>query len=475
MNTRYFRLDWVLPVFTPVLATCVGLVIDHLMPSADLSLIYLAAVLVTAMQTHVKPALMCALICFLAYSFFFTEPHYSLMMFHSRDVLTVALLVLTALITGHLAAGLNEKVSALRLSNRWNHQQIALARDLALCVNDEQVVKELSDHLWSCFRLKSRRRDSDALPSAHYRPQYGDEIGTTLHLEENRAQVQFIRDRKVEICIDMALSQFQRQELRHYLEGFTQLAGLAWRRTLAENELRGKTVEKEREQLRNTLIAYVSKDLDVPLASISGSLSTLIDSGSSVSEAHCQQLLNRALQGTRRLKSSVGQLADMLHLGQGELKIERDEVSADAIISAVLKRFRDNENPEPVQVHIDADLPVLHVHAALIAQVLLNLLENAFMHTPSGTEVSLSASESEKYIYFDVSDSGPGMSQGSWEQVMEMFTGEAGVDAEHDGVGLAICQRIAAAHAGYCEVLSSSDEGTAMRLVLPKKQNVRFA
>ena len=78
------RLDrlffWVLPWLAPVIATLIAGALSHMLPRANFAMIYLAGVLLTATTTGLRPALLCAVLSFLAYNFFYTQPHFTLLM-----------------------------------------------------------------------------------------------------------------------------------------------------------------------------------------------------------------------------------------------------------------------------------------------------------------------------------------------------------------------------------------------------------
>src|SRR5690606_37886222 len=96
-------------------------------PVATLAMLYVVGVLITGAWTRTGPALACAILSFAAYNFVLTEPYFSLMMLHREDFLTGVMLIVVALITGSLAAKLNEQVAALRASEAWSDQQMQAA------------------------------------------------------------------------------------------------------------------------------------------------------------------------------------------------------------------------------------------------------------------------------------------------------------------------------------------------------------
>jgi two-component system, OmpR family, sensor kinase len=99
-----------------------------------------------------------------------------------------------------------------------------------------------------------------------------------------------------------------------------------------------------------------------------------------------------------------------------------------------------------------------------VAQIVRILLDNALRHTPAGTDVSVSAAAENGTAELIVSDSGPGMSDGSRSHVFERFyTGDATRGA---GLGLAIAKELAERMDGKIE-LNSGPGRTAFTLTLP--------
>lgn len=457
----------ILPILLPALATLIALPLMPLLSVANLALIYLAAVLLTAVSTGVRPALAAALLSFLAYNFFLTEPHYSLRMLHREDILTGILLVMVAVITGHLTARLSEQVAALRDSERWNAQQMDCARALAVCVDVSDVIRVFSAQLEEVLCWYARPSDlgqicQHPVQQAREVCWFEDGAGVTVLFTNGKAQsVGAIR-----VSATEPLHSAHRQRL----ETLVNLARLAWSRVQLSESLRDETLGKEREQLRSALLSSVSHDLRTPLATMIGSVSSLIDLSDSLDAAQRAELLDNTLTEARRLDRYTQKLLDMTRLGHGELTLDRDWIGLDDIISVVLRRSKPLLGDLEVKLDVPKDLPLLHVHPALIEQALFNVLENAIRFSPPGGRVWLSAELEEGWLHVDVRDSGPGIAVDKREQVFDMFHTFSHGDqyGAGTGLGLAICRSILAAHGGKVSVLESATRrGATLRLSLP--------
>jgi len=471
-NSRWRWSHWLLALLAPLLATLVCWFLADYLPAASLALFYLAAVLLTAVSTAIRPALLSAVLSFLSYNFFFTAPHFTLFILHREDILTASLLILVALVTGQLAAGLREKVDALQSSERWTKQQMMLAQSLASCMQADELIRIFLQEVQALFR-------PDLIENASV-----IHLNTTPVKERNQVKKGSLNTRWENDCFHIVLcdNSYQQHEiklplkapvtpwLKTRLEAITEIFHLAWSRVLLVENLQQETVIKEREQLRSALLSSISHDLRTPLATMIGSVSSLCDLRPSLSEEQQDELLRNTLSEARRLDRYIQKLLDMTKIGQGELKLERDWAGIDDILSVSLKRLQPLLDGQNIDIQIEQELPLLYVHAALLEQATFNVLENAVRYTPAGQNIQINAHASDNSLLIDIADSGPGIPPEHWPHIFDMFFTLAKGDQQTGGtgLGLTICQGILAAHGGSAAILySSADQGTCFRLSLP--------
>lgn len=89
----------------------------------------------------------------------------------------------------------------------------------------------------------------------------------------------------------------------------------------------------------------------------------------------------------------------MTRLGHGALKLARDWVSPADIVGSALNRLRAVLTPLALSVEVPAELPLLYVHAALIEQALVNVLENAARFSPAQGRLLLSAGATDSEVF----------------------------------------------------------------------------
>ena len=201
-----------------------------------------------------------------------------------------------------------------------------------------------------------------------------------------------------------------------------------------------------------------------------GSIDTLLALGEAIPLQDRRELLEGTRDEAERLDRYIQNLLDMTRLGHGALKLARDWVAPADIVASALNRLRAVLAPLQVQVDVPGQLPLLHIHAALIEQALINVLENAARFSPPQGRLALQAGADERELWFAVSDQGPGIPEAERAQIFDMFYTAARGDrgGQGTGLGLAICQGMVGAHGGRITVAEGIDGmGTCISLFLP--------
>ncbi|NEM46484.1 MAG: DUF4118 domain-containing protein, partial [Xanthomonas perforans] len=108
---------------------------------ADLSMVFIVAVVLVAARTRASVAVMAAILCFLAYNFLFIAPRFTFAIGARQGVITVFLFLAAALVAGRLASRLRMQVIALRAANRHARARQQLGRQLASAAGNGEVAQ----------------------------------------------------------------------------------------------------------------------------------------------------------------------------------------------------------------------------------------------------------------------------------------------------------------------------------------------
>ena len=157
----------------------------------------------------------------------------------------------------------------------------------------------------------------------------------------------------------------------------------------------------------------------------------------------------------------------MARLGAAGLAIRRDWESAEEIVGTVLRRTRQRDPGRRLRTRVQPDLPLLHVDALLMVQLLDNLVDNALKHGGDAGPVDIVARRLGDEIVIAVRDRGPGVPLAQRELIFEAFQRGLSAAPRGAGVGLAVCRAIARAHGGELWLRARSHGGSSFELVLP--------
>ena len=484
--------DYMLALVATVLATALAWAVSSVLPLPNISLVFLAAVLLVAVRSSLGPALACAALSFLTYDFLFIPPNFSFSIQREEDVLTLLFFLLMAALTGNLAARQRRQLQALRDTQEETSELLDLSRKLTAATDRQAVVNAAAQHLngWSDLQICLLNRDGQA----GWKVETGGPLQFT---ESERAAADWAWQHDQPAGVGTGTLPFGRWwwwplsvedgplallgvcakegqtlsgQRRRLLTALSQPLAQALARAQLADDLEAARLHGETEQLRSALLASVSHDLRTPLTSMRGSIDSLLALGEAIPLEDRRELLEGTRDEAERLDRYIQNLLDMTRLGHGALKLARDWVSPADIVGSSLNRLRAVLAPLQVSTEVPAELPLLYVHAALIEQALVNVLENAARFSPPNGRLQLNAGANDNEIYFSVSDEGPGIPEDERAKIFDMFYTAARGDrgGQGTGLGLAICQGMVGAHGGRISVADGIDgRGTCITLHLP--------
>jgi two-component system sensor histidine kinase KdpD len=256
-------------------------------------------------------------------------------------------------------------------------------------------------------------------------------------------------------------------EEEHLLEAFAQQGALAIERAHLAEEAKLAALRARTEEMRSSLLSAVSHDLRTPLAVITGAATTLRDNSTGVSQGQRSDLIDTMCEEAERLERLVGNLLDMTRVESGGLNLKREWVPVEELVGAALGRLESKLKGRKLTTSLPADLPFVSVDPVLFEQVFVNLLENAAKYTPAGSPIEIAAKTAEGTVQIEVADRGPGIPEGTAEEIFEKFYRGPHVGIGGVGLGLPICRGIVDAHGGRIWAENRSGGGAVFRVTLP--------
>jgi two-component system OmpR family sensor kinase len=234
--------------------------------------------------------------------------------------------------------------------------------------------------------------------------------------------------------------------------------------------VRDRTEELRRQLAERDFVSNAAHELRNPIAGISGSIEVLLAGAKDDPEAreHFLGRLAHDAERISRLTHSLLTLARIEAVGLAKSDVVDVEIVAEESLRAVAP-------PKELRVELDVE-PGLTVKgdAALVRQVMIMLLTNAYKHTPPKGTVTLRArAGSNGEAVIEVSDTGTGIPAEEQDRIFERFyRGSNSVEKEGFGLGLSIARRMIEVMDGEIGVRSEIGEGSVFWVRLPVAQPV---
>jgi two-component system, OmpR family, sensor histidine kinase KdpD len=472
----------------------VGLFLQQFLNVANIALVFLTAVLVSAIRFGLFPSLFACLVSVLAYNFFFLPPVYTFTIADPENVVALFFFLVVAVIASNLAGRVRNQVITARSRARTTEALFAFSRKLAgigtlddlLWVTVSQIAlmlklrvvlllpegaglavragyppedqideADLAAARWSWAHNRAAGRGADTLPGARW---------LFLPFRTGRGAVGVLgieRDEPGPLLTP---------DGRRLLDALADQAALAIERiTLAEAIDRARLMA-ETERLRAALLTSISHDLRTPLATIIGSLTSLRSYGASYDEKTRDEFMATIQAEAERLNRFIGNLLDMTRLEAGAIDLKPELADLAEIVGTALQRAAKLLAAHHVEIAIDADLPMLRTDYLLLEQALFNLLDNAAKYAPAGSRVLIRARRDGGAVLIEIIDDGPGIPQQDLERIFDKFYRVHAQDRQRagTGLGLAICRGFVEALGGTISAGNRRDgSGAVFAIRLP--------
>ena len=211
-------------------------------------------------------------------------------------------------------------------------------------------------------------------------------------------------------------------------------------------------------------VADASHELRTPLTSILTNLQLLEEELS----GEPREIAGSALRSSRRMRRLVADLLLLARADAGRTS-PHEPVDLTSVARDAAGEAQAVAADHPLALDLPAPVAVDGV-ADDLHRLVLNLVENAFVHTASGTPVTLSVRAEDGDAVIEVADRGPGVPPQMRERVFERFArtaGDSAPAAAGSGLGLSIVRAVAEAHGGGVELHDAEGGGARFVVRLP--------
>lgn len=470
--------------------TALAALMDHDFERANLTMVYLLGVVVTAMAFGRGPAITAAIASVATFDFVFVPPRWTFRVSDAQYLVTFAVMLIVAVVIGTLTARLREESERAHERERraagLQRLGAALSRGegaIPMLVTAASVVSELvgsrvvflvrddGGALRPVAGATELLSDPDENAAARQASEtmlpvgaFGNEnaAGGLIHLPLvvgvgclGVLAIESPRTRPAAIPMD-------------FLRALSAQTALALERARLAREADRARVQADTERARSAVLSSVSHDLRTPLAAITGAATSLAEESGGL-PAEDQRLLAQTIaEEAQRLDRQIENLLDMTRVVSGPLPLDRDWHSIEELVGSALRRLGRGLAARAIRVDIADGLPLVHLDSALFEVVIANLVENAHKYSPPDTLIEISAAVAEGSLRLDVVDRGPGLLPGEEERIFEKFhRGARSTGTPGSGLGLPIARGVVEAHGGRLEAATRPDGGARFTMWLP--------
>lgn len=205
------------------------------------------------------------------------------------------------------------------------------------------------------------------------------------------------------------------------------------------------------------LAAVLAHEVKNPLAAVSGAIQVL--SGRLPTEED-REIVGEVL---RRLDALSAMMSDLLLFARPP-KPKRSLVQIGDLVEGLVAFMRHDRNWAEVQMRVEGQAPVVQADGELLKVALQNLLVNAAQAMQMRGDIRVCLGADADTVRIDVVDAGPGIPPDVQPRI---FTPFFTTKSRGTGLGLPTVRRIAEAHGGTVEIVSSGAGGTRVRFALP--------
>lgn len=431
--------------------------------TSSAAMAFVLAVASAAVVAGTAAGLSVSVLSFLSLNFFFTPPVGTLSVRKTEDL--VALVVF--LIVSATVSALVSRAVAQRSRAEVREREARLLQHLGTrLLSGEEAEKVLARFGNSAIELLGLKGYAAEVTGGSA-VSAGDP--SRAGLVEERFPL-FVRDEKIGAIRTYVEPGNELGEAeRQLVKTFAAQLSLALEGARMATMARSAKLDADRSKMQAALLSSVTHDLRTPLASITASVTGLLDDEASFDDRQRHELLETIRQEAVRLNRLVGNLLDLSRLRAGALTPSRRPAAVDEVIEGVLARMEPQLRRHKLNVVLRESLPQIPVDVVQLDQVLTNILENAAKYSPEGTEISVSAARWEDTVQVRIADQGKGIPRELRIEVFEPFARETS-DGRGSGLGLAIAHAVVHAHDGTIWAEDAPGGGTAIVFRLPIRE-----
>ena len=453
------------------------------------SVLYLLPVLLAGWHLGLIPALVAAVAGVLWSGYFYFSPFYSFYLARPNEILNLALFMVVAVVTSHLANSMKRQTELARRREKEMGNLYAFSRRLAAASSARDIYRAIEEHLANLVQRNvilfgagspGDHADQAAALSERLRSAITDvqEGRTPAHMvDDGTGDVWLVRrvsEKTADfgvIAIDLgSVPSRMVDEVRRRVDDVLADAAATLERLDVARALNDAKMRSETELLREALIGSVSHELRTPLASILGAATVLSKSAPILKDERLTSLASVVRDEAERLNNDIQNLLDATRVSRAQIKPRQEWIEPQDIVNSALARRRRRLSGHQVSLDMDSNLPFVYVDPVLVEQAFVQIVDNAAKYSSPGAPITVAAKRNGHDVVLSVHDEGAGLTPEESAQLgQRFFRGPRhATTISGSGLGLWIAKAFVGANGGKLMAESAgADRGTTVSIHLP--------
>ncbi len=459
--------------------TAVGLTVLLLWTGANATtagMVFLVLVVWSAAQAGIWPSLYVAVLCAVAFDYFFLLPLHTIRILGIQQWVAMISFLASCVVAGRLAERARRQTAEAEQRREDVERLYTLSQEMMLHEEAAVLVRELPRMIHRIFALDAvvlYVRDQDQLyaSSSELPMSIGASLATLTQAQGPTIVVP-------EEITGMAL-----------MVGMRSVGALGWRPDILSREVatavsaqvaialtRALAIEasarleaaREGERLRTALIDSLTHELRTPLTSIRAAATTLMQ-GEGLDDASRLDLASVVDEEASRLDRLIGEAVEMAEIDANVVQVHLVQQHTRTLLEHAVEQMQSALALHRVDIDVEEPDKPAWFDPHLLGRVLRHLLENAARYSPEGSRIALRSRRTLDRLEFEVEDNGQGIDSVDLPLIFEKFyRGRKGpTKGQGTGMGLAIARAILLAHDGSIDVESTPGQGTRFRFWVP--------
>jgi PAS domain S-box-containing protein len=236
-----------------------------------------------------------------------------------------------------------------------------------------------------------------------------------------------------------------------------------------ESLLRALEREKELGELKSRFVSMASHEFRTPLATILATAESLSIYREKMNDSQINNRLQKINQQVMHMRDIMEDVLQLARMQAGRVEFKPSEGDLVALAADIVEEF-DSQPIHQGRIHYTCSLDSLCIDFdnRLMRQVLANVLSNALKYSAIDKSVSVSLTQDDQHIRFQVIDHGIGIPPDDLKHLYEPFHRATNVGTiSGTGLGLSIARQSVELHGGQLEVETEVNKGTQVTVVLP--------